>query len=59
MTLMVLHDHHAHCKHNDNILNTFFSARVVNPWNELDKKTVTEATVDKFKRTLSELGYYM
>ena len=37
--------------------NKFFSARVVNPWNDLDEKTVTGDTVDKFKRQLSEFGY--
>jgi len=37
--------------------NRFFSARVVNPWNDLDERTVTVDTVDKFKRQLSEFGY--
>ena len=37
--------------------NRFFSARLVNPWNDLDEKTVTVDTVDKFKRQLSEFGY--
>src|SRR6218665_266939 len=37
--------------------NRFFSVRVVNPWNDLDEKTVTVDTVDKFKRQLSEFGY--
>jgi len=30
---------------------------MVNPWNELDEKTVAVDTVDKFKRKLSEFGY--
>src|SRR6218665_1134173 len=38
--------------------NRFFSARLVNPWNELDENTVTVDTVDKFRRKLSEFGYY-
>jgi len=29
----------------------------VNPWNELDEKTVTVDMVDKFKKQLSEFGY--
>src|SRR6218665_648826 len=33
--------------------NKFFRARVVNPWNDLDEKTATVDTVDKFKRQLS------
>ena len=37
--------------------NRFFSVRVVNPENELDEKTVTVDTVDKFKSKLSEFGY--
>ena len=37
-------------------MNRFFSARVVNPWNDLDERTVTADTVDKFKRQLSEFG---
>src|SRR6218665_2577189 len=37
--------------------NRFFSERVVNPWNDLDERTVTVDTVDKFKRQLSEFGY--
>src|SRR6218665_2486574 len=37
--------------------NRFFSARVVNPWNDLGERTVTVDTVDKFKRQLSEFGY--
>src|SRR6218665_3700790 len=37
--------------------NRFFSARVINPWNDLDERTVTVDTVDKFKRQLSEFGY--
>src|SRR6218665_2215163 len=36
--------------------NRFFCARVVNPWNDLDEKTVAVDTVDKFKRHLSEFG---
>jgi len=35
----------------------FISARVVNPWNDLDEKAVTVDTVDTFKRQLSEFGY--
>jgi len=30
---------------------------VVNPWNELDEKTVAVDTVEKFKGKLSEYGY--
>ena len=30
--------------------NRFLCARVVNPWNELDEKTVAVNTVKKFKR---------
>ena len=39
--------------------NRFFGARVVNPWNDLDEKTVrpTVDTGDTFKRQLSEFGY--
>ena len=37
--------------------NRFLSERVVNPWNDLDKKTVTVDTVEKFKRQMSEFGY--
>ena len=37
--------------------NRFSSARVVNPWSDLDEKTVTVDTVDKLKRQLSEFGY--
>jgi len=35
-----------------------FGARVVNPWNELYEKTVTVYIVEKFKRKLSEFGYW-
>jgi len=37
--------------------NRFFNARMVNPWNELDEKTVAVDTVETFKRKLSEFGY--
>jgi len=37
-------------------MNRFFSARVVNPRNEMDEETVTVDTVDKFKRKSSEFG---
>jgi len=31
---------------------------VVNQWNELNEKTVAVDAVEKFKRKLSEFGYY-
>jgi len=37
--------------------NGFFRARLVNPWNELDEKTVAVDKVEKFKRKLSEFRY--
>jgi len=37
--------------------NTVLIARVVNPWNELDEKTVSVDMVEEFKRKLSEFGY--
>jgi len=37
--------------------NNVDSARVVNPWNDLDEKTVTVDTVEKFMIQLSEFGY--
>ena len=37
--------------------NSFFSfSRVVNPWIELDEKTVALDMVEKFRRKLSEFG---
>ena len=35
----------------------FVRANVVNPWNELDEKTVSADTVEKLKRKLSEYEY--
>ena len=37
--------------------NRPFSTRVVNPRIELDEKTITVSTVEKFKRQMSECGY--
>jgi len=37
--------------------NRFFSASVLNLWNDLDEKTVAVDTVEKFKRKLSEFEY--
>ena len=37
--------------------NRLFSVRVVNPWNELDEKTVAVDMVDKFQREGCEFGY--
>ena len=36
--------------------NRFFSARVVNLWNELEEKSVAIDIVEKFKRKRSEFG---
>ena len=38
------------CKH-------FFSARVVDSWNELDDKTVSATSVNTFKINLGAIGY--
>jgi len=35
----------------------FFSARVVNFWNEVDESTVSVDNVTAFKRKLGNLGY--
>src|SRR6218665_1357214 len=35
----------------------YFSARVVNPWTELDEKAIAVKMVEKFKRKLSGFGY--
>ena len=35
----------------------FFSARVVDRWNELDEKTVMATSVNNFKINLGTLGY--
>ena len=37
--------------------HTFFSARVVDLWNELDDSTVSVDNVKAFKRKLEKLGY--
>ena len=49
------HGYKLYKKRNGIRRNRFFSARVVNPWNDLDENTVD--TVDKFKRQPSEFGY--
>ena len=35
----------------------FFSARVINQWNELDEKTVSAASMNSFKNRLGFYGY--
>ena len=35
----------------------FFSARVVDKWNELDEKTASAASANAFKNNLGKMGY--
>ena len=35
----------------------FFSARVVDSWNELDDETVSSTSVNVFKSNLGKMGY--
>lgn len=35
----------------------FFSARMMNPWNELDEETTDVGMADNFQRKLGEYGH--